>query len=128
MGRFALVAVLLAVLVTAAGCYSDPAPVTRAPTAAPSSASPPPSPPPPVSVADLTSWVEHARLTPDVVGAPDPAVERSGTEPYTAPCKTAIVANSYLVYSHYAYWIGTRIDNVVHNLFAFSALYGKEAV
>src|SRR3982751_6426849 len=116
MRRLASAAFILLVLVTAGGCDAGRAPVTstwKSPTPSPA-----PSPPPPVSVADLTSWVDHAQLSQETVGSPMPAVDRSGTAPYTAPCKTVIVANRSLAYSRQVLWIGTRIDEVYHDLFA----------
>jgi hypothetical protein len=132
MRRLIPVAFVLGVLAAAGGCYADPAPGTRVSPvpSSPSSPSPLPSPPPPVSDADLRSWVERAQLRPDAVGAqpPKPVTEQSGNERYTGPCKAEIVANGYLAYAHKAYWIGTRIDTVHHHVYAFSALFGREAV
>jgi hypothetical protein len=107
-----------------------PGPRAAASASAPTSAAvraPSPSPSPPIGLDQLKSWVDAARLSPDVVGASKPVDDQPNTAD-TDICGKPLDAANHLGYAHYWRWAGDRIRYVEHTVEAYQGISGADVL
>jgi hypothetical protein len=85
------------------------------------SASPLPSPvtSPRPTVAQVTAWVNAAKLSATAIGATKPVNDIAGVAPTIAVCNVGIAADHDELFAHYWRWVGTRIPYVEHAVFGY---------
>jgi len=124
MGRNATRLLLLAAaatgLLAGAGCGSSPPRLAAAsPSTNPSAtATALPSTPPP-TIAQITAWVNAAKLPASAIGAPKPVNDVPGVAPMPRVCNKGIAADQTEAYAHIWRWVGARIPYVEHDVFGY---------
>jgi hypothetical protein len=73
----------------------------------------------PPTVAQVTAWVNAAKLPATAVGAAKPVNDITGVAPTLAVCNVGIVADQDELFAHYWRWTGKRIPYVEHAVFGY---------
>ena len=73
----------------------------------------------PPTVAQVTAWVNAAKLPASAIGAAKPVNDIAGVAPTIAVCNVAIPADQDELFAHYWRWAGKRIPYVEHGVFAY---------
>ena len=106
----------------ASAARSTDSTTSSAPVATPS-ASPSPSPSPATSpgptVAQVTAWVNAAKLSATAIGATKPVNDIPGVAPTIAVCNVGIAADHDELFAHYWRWAGKRIPYVEHAVIGY---------
>lgn len=129
--RRLMIAAVTAGLLALTACSSAAHSAEQGPSPTPSSVTvgPSPEPPSPVAsppetrptVAQVTAWVNAAKLPATAVGAAKPVNDIPGIAPTLAVCNAGIAADQDELFAHYWRWTGTRIPYVEHAVFAYPA-------
>ncbi len=116
---------LLALTACSSGAHSaaqGPGPIASSVTVGsspepPSPAASPTEPRP--TVAQVTAWVNAAKLPATAIGAAKPVNDIPGTAPTLAVCNIGIAADQDEFLAHYWRWTGKRIPYVEHAVFGY---------
>ena len=86
------------------------------PSNQPPAASPTATPP---TVAQVTAWVNAAKLPATAIGAAKPVNDIPAVAPTLAVCNVGIAADQDELFAHYWRWTGKRIPYVEHAVFGY---------
>lgn len=99
-----------------------PSPTASSVTAGPSNQPPSPVASPtaaPPTVAQVTAWVNAAKLPATAIGAAKPVNDITGVAPTLPVCNVGITADQDELFAHYWRWTGKRIPYVEHAVFGY---------
>ncbi len=117
-GLLALTACSSAAHSAAQGPSPTASSVTVGPSPEPSSPAASPTATPP-SLAQVTAWVNAAKLSATAIGAAKPVNDIPGIAPTLAVCNVGIAADQDELFAHYWRWTGKRIPYVEHAVFGY---------
>ncbi len=127
MRRLMIAAVTAGLLALTACSAAHSAPQGPSPTTSSVTLGSSPEPPSPVAsptetpptVAQVTEWVNAAKLPASAIGAAKPVNDITGIAPTVAVCNVGIAADQDELFAHYWRWAGKRIPYVEHGVFGY---------